>query len=203
MDNSLFSVFVLDGAACALLAAAATVRARRMGAHVTGALVLGCLCGLIGPLLREVFLHGAPGAGVIARAFPADALAGACMGLAALFLFRNFGKLSSQLFGWLDNAGIGMATGAGSVMAFPELGLAGALTLGLINGLAPGLVRDMALGDTAMLVDKSWYATVAALGSIAAIAVLIATASARGGIIASCLAVIIIRSWKTRNAVEE
>lgn len=158
---------LLDGTACALLAAAATARARGMGAHVTGALVLGCLCGLAGPLLREAFLHGASGTGAIAREFPASALVGAISGLVTLALA---GKARSRVFDWLDGSSMGLASGVGATLALPELGIVGALTIGLVNGLAPGLVRDISLGDTAMLVEKDWYATASALGCIASIA---------------------------------
>lgn len=201
---------ILDGAACALLAAAAAVRARVFGAHVTGALVLGCLCGLIGPLLREAFVHGAMGTARIARELPAEALAGAVCGLAALFMLRRMESLRGRLFGWLDSAGIGMGSSVGAILALPELGVAGALAIGLINGLAPGLIRDMALGDTAMLVEKSWYATAAALGCAASIAMFTGLYAvhmnswtvAHPESVATCagfLTVVAIRSWKMRN----
>lgn len=162
------SLGLLDGIACALLAAAAACRARSLGSHFTGAIVLGCLCGLIGPLLREAFLHGQPETGRIASEMPGVALTGALAALAALWIFK-----SGRLFFWLDSAGIGMAAGVGTICSLPALGIVGAVTLGLINALAPGLVRDMALGDTAMLVDRSWYATAAALGCVSALAVFI------------------------------
>lgn len=161
------SMALLDGSACALLAAAATCRARTAGAHFTGAIVLGCLCGLIGPLLREAFLHGQAGAGKIASELPAEALIGALAAIAALYILRN---TRIRLFYWLDSASIGLASSVGAIYALPELGITGAICIGMINGLAPGLVRDISLGDTAMLVDKDWYATASALGCVAAIA---------------------------------
>lgn len=162
-----FGIGLLDGCACALLAAAASCRARSQGAHFTGAAVLGCLCGIMGPLLREAFLHGQPGTGVIASQMPGDALLGALAGIVALYLASRYG---SKIFFWLDAASIGLASSIGAVLALQELGIVGAICLGLINGLAPGLVRDMALGDVAMLVDSDWYATAAALGCVIAIA---------------------------------
>lgn len=162
-------MFLLDGFACALLAAAAVCRARSFGAHITGALALGSFCGLLGPLLREAFLHGSQSTTAILSQFPADALLGAAGGLAAIHILAKF---SRQTFFWLDAASIGLAASVGSLLALPEAGIVGALSLGLVNGLAPGLVRDVALGDTAMLIDQSWYATAAAIGSLVAIAVL-------------------------------
>lgn len=164
---------VLDGLACALLAAAACARARSLGGHFTGALVLGCLCGLFGPLLREAFLHGQTGSNYILAQLPPEALCGALAALAAMWIAR--GK-TARMFFWLDSASIGLATSVGALMGLGETGVAGALTLGLINGLAPGVMRDCALGDTAMLVEKSWYATAAMIGAIVALAIMIAFA---------------------------
>ncbi|MBD5553596.1 MAG: TRIC cation channel family protein [Desulfovibrio sp.] len=197
---------LLDGLACALLAAAACCRARSFGAHVTGALVLGCLCGLTGPLLREAFLHGQ--AIRIASGMPAVALVGALGAIAGFYLLKGF-----RLFFWLDSASIGLAASVGAICSLPETGITGALALGLINALTPGLVRDMALGDTAMLVDRAWYATAAAFGAIVALAVFIliitcGTAAwldrraADIAILSGFCAVLWLRAWKGRNALD-
>lgn len=207
MAQSFVSMGVMDGAACALLAAAATTRAKGFGAHGTGALVLGCLCGILGPLLREAFLHGAPAAGRIASELPAGALVGALGGLAGFYMFSRINSLRGRLFGWLDGASMAAATSVGSIMSVTELGIVGALTLGLINGLAPGLVRDMALGDTAMLVEKSWYATAAALGCAASLAMLVflgaghindwAAANVEAvSVITGFMVIVCIRAWR-------
>lgn len=158
----------MDAAACCLLAAAAAVRARSMGAHASGAMVLGCLCGLIGPILRESFLHGAPGSSWIVTQLPGWALTGSAGGILALVIFARW---QWRVFPVLDASSVALATSMATIMALPELGLVGALTLGLVNGLAPGLLRDMALGDTAMLVERDWYAAAAALGAVLAMAV--------------------------------
>lgn len=205
--SDIVSLPILDGAACALLGAAAAVRARNLGAHFTGAIVLGCLAGLIGPLLRETFLHGSIGSANVVRALPDDALVGAVGGALALLILQ---KHTNRLFFWLDSASIGLACSVGAVFSLQELGLVGAVCLGLINGLAPGLLRDVALGDTAMLVDKDWYATTAALGCLAALAMEIWLAVGFLGnwtasnpdataIIVGFLLVIAIMSWRGRK----
>lgn len=201
---------LLDGVACALLAAAAACRARNLGAHVTGALVLGCLCGLIGPLLRETFLHGQIGARAVASELPAEALVGALGAIAAIFFTR---KRPLPLFFWLDGASIGLASSLGAIATLSELGIVGALCIGLINGLAPGLVRDMALGDTALLVDQDWYATAAALGCVAAIAVFVwlsmgwitewtAAHAEETAVLSGFIVVICLRAWRGRARAE-
>lgn len=200
------SMRLLDGTACALLAAAATCRARTQGAHFTGAVILGCLCGLIGPLLREVFLHGHSGAGPIASELPDEALIGALGAIAALYILK---KLQPRLFFWLDNASIGLASSVGTIYALPDLGIVGAICIGLINGLAPGLVRDIALGDIAMLVEKDWYATASALGCVASIAMFLwlslswitewtAAHADETAAITGFFVVICLRAWKGR-----
>lgn len=195
---------LLDGTACALLAAASACRSRGLGAHFTGAVILGCLCGIIGPLLREAFLHGATASGRIADELPTEALLGSLGAIAALYILRS---LRGRLFFWLDSASIGLASSVGTIYALQDLGIVGAICLGMINGLAPGLVRDMALGDTAMLVDKGWYATAAALGCVAAIAVFLwlavgwvtdwtAAHADETAVIAGFFVVICLRAWK-------
>lgn len=205
--SDILTLPVMDGTACALLGAAAAVRAKNLGAHFTGAIVLGCFCGLIGPLLRETFLHGAMGSSNIVRALPDDALVGALGGIFALLILQKF---SARIFFWLDSASIGLACSLGAVLSLQELGIVGSLCLGLINGLAPGLLRDVSLGDTAMLVDRDWYATTAALGCVAALAMELWLAVGWSGewaasnpdsasIIVGFLLVVAIMSWRGRT----
>lgn len=200
------NLFLIDGIACALLSAAATVKARECGAHITGSITLGCLCGLIGPMLREVFLHGESGASRIISQFPAEALIGA---LAGIFLVHLLRQRRNSVFFWTDSLGMTMAASIGSILGIVELGLTGAISLGLINGLAPGLIRDISLGDTAMLLDKSWYATITALACIVSLAVLLgiialpvlAGIEAQAEIYAIACGVVIsvaLRYWKGR-----
>lgn len=160
------SIELLDGLATALLSAAACCRARSFGAHHTGSLVLGCICGLIGPVLRETVLHGSAGSRMAICAMPDDALLGALAAICAIAIMRGH---TSRLFFWLDGASMGMAGCLSAILSFPELGLAGALALGLASGLLPGITRDVALGDIAMAVEKSWYATAAAIGCLLSI----------------------------------
>ncbi|MBD5416714.1 MAG: hypothetical protein HDR50_03430 [Desulfovibrio sp.] len=175
-------VELLDAACAVLLAAAAAWRARGFGAHFTGAVVLGCFCGLMAGLTRETLLHGAAGTRLVLGELPGPALAGALLGAlaaagaAALARKRTdaSGALGGRgLFFWLDSLGLFLATSLGVFCALREIGATGALALGLLSGLAPGFVRDTALGDTARFVEQSWYATAAALGAMATILLLI------------------------------
>ena len=175
-------VETLDAVCAVLLAAAAAWRARGFGAHFTGAVVLGCICGLAAGLVRECFLHGAAGTRVVLGALPGPALAGALLGAlaaagaAALARKRTGGGgafAGRGLFFWLDSLGLFLAASLGVFCALREIGATGALALGLLAGLAPGFLRDVALGDTARLVEQSWYATAAALGAMTTILLLI------------------------------
>lgn len=175
-------VETLDAAAAVLLAAAAAWRARGFGAHLTGAVVLGCVTGLMAGLVRESLLHGAAGARLALGALPGPALAGALLGAlaaagaAALARTRVNGAgavAGRSLFFWLDSLGLFLAVSLGVFCALRETGATASLALGLLAGLAPGFVRDVALGDTARLVEQSWYATAAALGAMGTILLLI------------------------------
>lgn len=176
------AVQTLDAACAVLLAAAAAWRARGYGAHFTGAVVLGCICGLAAGLLRESLLHGAAGTRLVLAELPGPALAGALLGAvaaaAASALARkrtgNSGSLGGRsLFFWLDSLGLFLAASLGVFCGLRQIGATGALALGLLSGLAPGFVRDVALGDAARLVEQSWYATAAALGAMTTILLLI------------------------------
>lgn len=163
MSGFFFWFGSFDLAAAFLLAAAASCRARLFGGHVSGAAVLGCLCGLAGPLLREC-LGGGSGAELLASgAFLGAVVAGALAGAGLAGLRRQ----GAGLFFWLDSLGLALAACLGAMRGLTlGLGAAGALVLGLLAGLVPGLLRDMALGDTARAVEESWYATAAALGGM-------------------------------------
>lgn len=200
---------VLDALAASLLAAAAAVRAREQGAHMTGAAVLGCLCGLLGPLLREAFVHGPSGTAWVAESIPGAALAGSVTGCILLVLLT---QRRGRLFPWLDRCSIGLASCLGGIMALSEMGLVGALAIGLINGLAPGLVRDIALGDVALLVESDWYATAAALGLIVSMAALTLLATAffaswlaiyadESSVIIGCAVTIALMAWNHREPI--
>lgn len=164
------SIELLDGAACALLAAAAAARCRNFGACVAGCVALGCICGLSGPLLRELILHGQTGAKIIVAALPGEAFAGAAGALMAM-LFSAIKP--GRLFFWLDAAGIGMEASLAAALGAPELGVAGALVLALACGLVPGLIRDVSIGDTAMMLEKPWYASSAAISGCISMLVIV------------------------------
>lgn len=175
-------VELLDGAAAVLLAAAAAWRARGFGAHFTGAVVLGAVCGLVAGIVRESLLHGAAGTRLVLGELPGPALAGALLGaLAAAGASALARKRTGEggalggrgLFFWLDSLGLFLAASLGVFCGLREIGATGALALGLLSGLAPGFVRDTALGDTARFVEQSWYATAAALGAMTTILLLI------------------------------
>lgn len=162
-------MFILDLAASALLAAAASCRGRVCGSHVTGAAVLGCLAGLAAPLLRDCLLGF--GALPLNRG---EYLAAAVLGALAGALIGNLSGRAWRFFYWLDSLGLALAACVGTSrgLAF-GLGLSGCLLLGVLAGLAGGLLRDMALGDMARAVEESLYATAAALGALLTLALLL------------------------------
>lgn len=203
--GAIASIEILDGIAAALLAAAASARAKNFGAHITGAIALGCVCGMVGGLTREIFLNGSAGARVALASLPQSALIGALCGVLAT---RFLPSRKDAVFFWLDAASMGLAGSLGAALGLPGLGVVGALALGLVSGLSPSLARDASLGDTAMIVEKSWYATAVALGCVGAICVAIGglvideVALARIGeyaVIFGSLLTLAIRGWKGRE----
>ncbi|MDR3358835.1 MAG: TRIC cation channel family protein [Desulfovibrio sp.] len=159
-------LFILDLAACALLAAAAACRGRTYGGHITGAMVLACLSGLSLPLLRDGLL-GEAAFSLDRGGYLAAAVAGGFTGIAAARLSRRW----AACFYWFDSAGLGLAAGASASKAGGAgLGLTGCLVLGVLSALVGGLVRDMALSDTARAVGEPLYATAAVFGVLLTLA---------------------------------
>lgn len=161
---------LLDGAVACLFGAAATCRARVSGANLAGALILGCIAGLVAPILRETILHGQAGLQLVMDALPTQAFIGACAAIFALFIL---GKRGHFLFFWLDSLAICLGASLFAALALPELGIAAALILGIGCALFPGLVRDVALGDVAMFIDKGWYASCVALAAIGSLFIIV------------------------------
>ncbi|ATD80722.1 MULTISPECIES: TRIC cation channel family protein [Desulfovibrio] len=191
-------LYVFDLAASFMLAAAASCRARNGGAHFSGAAVLACLAGLAAPLLRDALL-GHPVLALNRGDYLAAAVAGAVAGTLAARLGHAW-----RAFYWLDSMGLGLAAGVGGVRgAVFGLGVVGCLVLGVLAALAGGLVRDVALGDTARLVEEDSYATAAALGVMLALMALL-----YGGMplwmcaLACCGLVLVLRALRLRKGLQ-
>ena len=191
-------LYVFDLATSFMLAAAASCRARNGGAHFSGAAVLACLAGLAAPLLRDALL-GHPVLALNRGDYLAAAVAGAVAGTLAARLGHAW-----RAFYWLDSMGLGLAAGVGGVRgAVFGLGVVGCLVLGVLSALAGGLVRDVALGDTARLVEEDSYATAAALGVMLALVALL-----YGGMplwmcaLACCGLVLVLRALRLRKGLQ-
>ncbi len=181
-----------------MLAAAASCRARNGGAHFSGAAVLACLAGLAAPLLRDALL-GHPVLALNRGDYLAAAVAGAVAGTLAARLGHAW-----RAFYWLDSLGLGLAAGVGGVRgAVFGLGVVGCLVLGVLTALAGGLVRDVALGDTARLVEEDSYATAAALGvMLALVALLYGGMPLWACVLACCGLVLVLRSLRLRKGLQ-
>lgn len=156
------SPFFFDAAGCAMLAAASALRARHASCAPVGAVVLGVLCGLIGPLLRTT-LAGQPAVLVLdASLYPASTLGGGVIGA---FLGR-FSWTEGRFFSLIEAAGLQLLACSGVLVVQHWLALSplGIFLLSAVPAFAPGLLRDVALGDTAALADEPAYATAPLLG---------------------------------------
>ena len=132
-----------------------------------------------------------------------DYLAAAVAGAVAGTLAARLGH-AWRAFYWLDSMGLGLAAGVGGVRgAVFGLGVVGCLVLGVLAALAGGLVRDVALGDTARLVEEDSYATAAALGVMLALVALL-----YGGMplwmcaLACCGLVLVLRALRLRKGLQ-
>ncbi|MCR5563149.1 MAG: TRIC cation channel family protein [Desulfovibrio sp.] len=178
------SRFVFYDALCVfLLSGAAACRARFCGAHFTGAAVLGIVCGLFGPLFREAIIHG--GAAVV---FSQDSLLAAALVGALTGAFTGRRLWADRLDLLLDSSGLAVCACLAALCALPVMGLGGAVLFGAMTGLLPGLVRDVALGDTARMVEESWYATAVVLGIVTCLAVMLLVPEGIGCIQADIMA---------------
>lgn len=149
----------LGNLVCVFLAAAASCRARVCGCHFTGAMVIGCICGLTGPFFRELVLNGSAGCAFVLSEMLDDALIGALTGIGFIAVIKR-----EKVFFWLDSISIGLASSFAAILAAPLTGVKAALVLGLASGLTPGLLRDVSLGDTALAIEQDWYAAAAVIG---------------------------------------
>ena len=157
-----FSPFVFDAAGCAMLAAASALRARHASCPPVGAVVLGVLCGLIGPLLRAT-LAGQPAVLVLDTSlYPASALGGGICGA----VLGRFSWTEGRFYSLIDAAGLQLLACSGvlAVQNWLALSPLGMFLLAAVPAFAPGLLRDAALGDTAALTDEPAYATAPLLG---------------------------------------
>lgn len=171
LDFLLFLAQIFVGVICAFTGAAAMVRARNLGASITGACFLACLCGAIVPTISTMYFFR--NSGGIDFAFsipPMGAFIGAMAALGALAVVK---KGRPALFFWLDSLSMALlgvvATVAVPLVAGPGLGLVASLIIGIICGTIPTIARDVVLGDTAMAVERDWYVSALAIGCISAL----------------------------------
>ena len=156
-------------------AMAAAIKTRLAGGHLTGAVILGIVCGFLPGLVRHA-LFGEAGAAIFASLPLVLSVLGGAVGGALLgaVVVHN---LADRVFFWVEGLALGLVACIVADMSFsaavwdkPSTPALIALFTGLFCTLLPGFVRDVALGDTAGFVDESWYATAAALGIICTLA---------------------------------
>lgn len=161
---------LLDGAAVSLLAAATVCKARSIGANLLGAIMLGCICALFAPVLRENLLHGQNGIKLVLNALPGQAIVGSLGALAALWILREKGE---KLFFWLDMLAVNLVASLYATLAVPELGITGALVVSSGCALVPAIVRDASLGDIVNFVEKNWYVASLVVASSLSLAIVL------------------------------
>ncbi|MDR2820433.1 MAG: TRIC cation channel family protein [Desulfovibrio sp.] len=168
------TLYLLDMAACTALAAAASCKGRISGNHFTGSAVLGCLSGMIVPLVRDGVL-GFPAAVLNRGEYLACAVIGALAGALITVLPPKvipwLARREWQFFCLFDTLGLALSTGVGTVtgLAF-NLTVTGSILLGVLSGLAGGMLRDMILSEPARAIEEDYYATAAVMGAVLTVA---------------------------------
>jgi uncharacterized membrane protein YeiH len=168
------TLYLLDMAACAALAAAASCKARMCGNHFTGSAVLGCLSGMVVPLVRDGAL-GFPAAALNRDGYFACAVSGALAGALITVVSPRvvpwLAQREWQFFFVLDALGLALATGVGTVAGLVcNLTVTGSVLLGVLSGLAGGILRDVILGEPARAIEEDYYATAAVMGAVLTVA---------------------------------
>lgn len=157
--------YALDVLTCGSIAVAAACRAGVYGMHLTGAVSLGTLAGLVSPVLRDLLLSFGAVAALHDGVYAAVAVAGALLGKLLA------GASAPGVFRWSEAVSLGLATGMGAsnamVLGFPPVGC---ILLGLVAGLVGPLVRDMCLGDTPRAFEAEFYVTACAMGAMMVLA---------------------------------
>lgn len=198
---------IIDRLCVVVLAAAQALHGRSFGGHVAGVVLVGFVSGLSAPLFREC-LAGGGGVALVLNEFSAFALPGACMG--ALVVRRLSGE---RLFFWLDSLGMALAGGVAVMAGLMHLDFAGALVLAVLTGLMPGFVCDLAFGDVARFVEKTWYASALVMGCMLAMLLglyvpagvfeaLVVVDAKAACVLAGSALVLGIRYWRSRLGIE-
>lgn len=199
MPSDIWILRFVEQAACFLLAASASLQARRDGAQIGGALVLGLMIGLALPLARELAHRDGFYALVETLHIP-PALVGGLAG--CLILIPPWlGRRASSLFYLMDSAGMACAVCAQiwHLLFISSINYLYALALGVIFGLVPGIFRDMALGGPLLMLEDQWHAMAALLGGILFLLLLLLGLEAAPACFGAIALILLLRHWGRRS----
>jgi len=140
-------------------ATGALAAARREQTFVTLAF-FALVTGVGGGTIRDLLI-GAPVFWV-----HAPSVAGLCLGVAVLLWFAPQRWWTSNVFDWLDAAGLAAYAAFGAAKAL-EYGIppVPAAVMGVVTACAGGIIRDLLAGEPSILMRPELYVTAAALAA--------------------------------------
>ena len=164
------TVLLFDYLSCALIGLAASFRGGRHGLPLTGALILGMLCALASPIVRDVVIsistHIMPRLDAFdERGYVAASFLGACAG----YLLQRRIPEESPFFPALEGASLALATALGSYLALTlgQTSPAWGVIIGCMAGTVGGVLRDLCLTERPALLEVDFYGSAALVGAMA------------------------------------
>lgn len=158
---SMNTLLILDLVGTFAFAALGVIAGLHKGIDILGALILGCVTGLGGGIIRDLILD-IPVAAFYNFWYLPIVFIAAMM----TFLFPRFFIFNYQFLLILDALGLGMFAAIGTEKAIQsETTLAGTLLLGMVSAAGGGMLKDMLLGEIPSVLCKEIYMTSALAGS--------------------------------------
>ncbi|MCU1535894.1 MAG: hypothetical protein JWP82_245 [Humibacillus sp.] len=131
---------------------------------LVGVLVLACVAGLGGGIVRDVLIGATPPVGISDWRL----LASAALGGLTTFFFQPGVERIGRLVKVLDAGGLGAFAVTGSLKAATTLGVSpiAAVLVGVITAVGGGVLRDVLAGQVPEVLRRELYAVPALLGAV-------------------------------------
>nr|WP_320130937.1 trimeric intracellular cation channel family protein [uncultured Holophaga sp.] len=154
----------MDLAGTLVFAITGAFRAVKYELDILGVLVLAVFTGVGGGILRDVCLGATPPFVFTHELYLALCLAG---GLLVFFTAPRIARWW-QVVKLLDAIGLGVFAAMGALKAWDHhLGLIGVVMLGTVTAVGGGVIRDLLVREIPAVLTSDFYASAAALGSLA------------------------------------
>ena len=156
-------LYILDLVGTAVFAVSGGFKAVKHELDILGLLVLSCMTGVGGGIIRDLILGDTP-----PLAFRDEYYLIICliMGILVFFLAPRIAKIW-RLVKIMDAVGLGTFTYIGAVKGYHAgLGPVGVIFAGVMTSCGGGIIRDIMVTETPAVIKRDFYATAAAAGSL-------------------------------------